>query len=76
MSIKTETALLSRVKGDIKPSTIDVETVWSNYRRQFEVAAEYNGWTNQEKTTVLIFTLKGKTSGNSLNPTSQQTQGL
>lgn len=37
-----------------------MEKQCSHYGRQFEVSAECNGWTNQEKATALILTLRGK----------------
>lgn len=49
MEIKQKTALLSSVKRMIKPPTFDAETMWSNYKQQFEAVAESNGETNQEK---------------------------
>lgn len=32
----------------------------SNYRRQFETPAEFNGWTNLVKATALILVLRDK----------------
>lgn len=42
VGIKQEIALFSLVKGVIKPPIVDVETLWSNYRQQFEAVAACN----------------------------------
>jgi hypothetical protein len=33
---------------------------WTAFRRQFETAAEHNGWTRQDKATFLITALRGR----------------
>jgi hypothetical protein len=35
-------------------------TLWSVFRRQFEIVAEHNRWSNREKSTYLITALKGR----------------
>lgn len=42
----------------MKIPTIDGETHWPKYRRQFEAAAECNYWNSEEKATALIFVLR------------------
>ncbi|XP_018576721.1 golgin subfamily A member 6-like protein 22 [Anoplophora glabripennis] len=43
----------------IKPPTYDGTTSWTMYRRQFDAAADANGWDNQEKATALVISLRG-----------------
>ncbi len=43
----------------IKPPTFDGSTSWTVYIRQFEAAANINGWNDQEKATALIVALRG-----------------
>uniref|UniRef100_A0A6P7FRD1 Uncharacterized protein LOC114330302 isoform X1 n=1 Tax=Diabrotica virgifera virgifera TaxID=50390 RepID=A0A6P7FRD1_DIAVI len=52
--------ICSPVNGIIKPPTFDGEISWPVYRRQFEAAAQNNGWTNEQKATALILALRGK----------------
>jgi hypothetical protein len=35
-------------------------TTWSVFRRQFEIVADHNRWSDQEKLTYLITSLKGR----------------
>nr|WP_253308776.1 hypothetical protein [Rickettsia endosymbiont of Ceutorhynchus assimilis] len=42
----------------IKPPTFDGSTSWTMYIRQFEAAANTNGWNDQEKATALIVALR------------------
>nr|XP_023013314.1 uncharacterized protein LOC111503278 [Leptinotarsa decemlineata] len=44
----------------IKTPTFDGKSSWSTHRRQFEAAAEDNGWRNEDKPTALILTLQKK----------------
>ncbi|KAJ8952772.1 hypothetical protein NQ318_008089, partial [Aromia moschata] len=44
----------------LKPPTYDGQSSWSMYRRQFEAAAEANGWTPQEMATSLVISLRGQ----------------
>jgi hypothetical protein len=43
-----------------QPPTFDGNTTWSVFRRQFEVVAEHNQWSDQDKSTYLITALKGR----------------
>lgn len=43
----------------IRPSPYDGRTPWDAYKTQFEMLAELNGWTDQEKATFLAVNLKG-----------------
>lgn len=49
-------------KAAIKPPTFDGKTSCLTYLTQLEAAAKANGWTNPEKATVLIVTLRGDAS--------------
>jgi translation initiation factor 2B subunit (eIF-2B alpha/beta/delta family) len=42
------------------PPTFNGSTSWSVFRRQFEIVAEHNRWSNWEKSTYLITALKGR----------------
>jgi hypothetical protein len=42
------------------PPTFNGSTLWSVFRRQFEIVAEHNRWSNREKSTYLITALKGR----------------
>jgi hypothetical protein len=42
------------------PPTFNGSTSWSVFRRQFEIVAEHNRWSNREKSTYLITALKGR----------------
>lgn len=45
----------------LKTPTFDGNVPWSTYRRQFEAAANINGWTLEEKATALMIALRGDT---------------
>jgi hypothetical protein len=40
------------------PPALDGSTLWGVFRRQFEIVAEHNRWSNREKSTYLITALK------------------
>jgi hypothetical protein len=42
------------------PPTFNGNIKWSVFRRQFEIVAEHNRWSDREKLTYLITTLKGR----------------
>jgi DNA gyrase/topoisomerase IV subunit A len=42
------------------PPTFNRNTTWSVFRRQFEIVAEHNRWSDREKLTYLITALKGR----------------
>jgi hypothetical protein len=42
------------------PPTFNGNTPWSVFRRQFRTIVEYNRWSDREKSTYLITTLKGR----------------
>ena len=54
--IKTENSLSS---PKVKPPTYDGTYSWSNYLRQFTTVAEINGWSEKEKASSLIVSLRG-----------------
>jgi len=43
-----------------KVPKFDGKSSWDLYRRQFEVAAMVNGWTEHQKATELVLALQGK----------------
>jgi hypothetical protein len=43
-----------------QPPTFDGNTTWSVFRRQFDVVAEHNQWSDWDKSTYLITALKGR----------------
>ncbi|KAJ8980521.1 hypothetical protein NQ317_008318 [Molorchus minor] len=43
----------------IKPPTYDGKTSWQTYMKQFEAAANVNNWSESEKATALIVSLRG-----------------
>jgi hypothetical protein len=45
-----------------QPPTFNGNTSWSAFRRQFEIVAEHNQWSDREKSTYLITALKGRTA--------------
>lgn len=44
----------------ISPPTFDGKTPWCTYQKQFEAAANANGWDEGEKATALIVALRGE----------------
>jgi hypothetical protein len=44
----------------VQPPTFNGNTTWSVFRRQFEIVAEHNRWSDREKSTYLITALKGR----------------
>jgi hypothetical protein len=44
----------------VQPPKFDGTASWAVFRRQFEIAAERNGWTDLEKYTHLITALQGR----------------
>jgi hypothetical protein len=44
----------------VQPPTFNGNTTWSVFRRQFEIAAEHNRWSDRDKLTYLITALKGR----------------
>jgi hypothetical protein len=42
------------------PPIFNRNTTWSVFRRQFEIVAEHNRWSDREKLTYLITALKGR----------------
>jgi uncharacterized coiled-coil protein SlyX len=42
------------------PPTFNGNTTWSVFRRQFDIVAEHNRWSDREKSTYLITVLKGR----------------
>lgn len=40
------------ISESIKPLTFSGETLWTNYRRQFEKVAECNHWNNEQKVSL------------------------
>jgi hypothetical protein len=44
----------------VQPPTFNGNTSWSAFRRQFEIVAEHNQWSDREKSTYLITALKGR----------------
>ncbi|CAH1981907.1 unnamed protein product [Acanthoscelides obtectus] len=42
----------------MKPPQFDATTAWNVYRRQFEAAANANGWSSTEKATALTLALR------------------
>ncbi|KAJ8968446.1 hypothetical protein NQ317_004878 [Molorchus minor] len=43
----------------IKPPTYDGKTSWQTYIKQFDAAANVNNWSESEKATALIVSLRG-----------------
>jgi hypothetical protein len=43
-----------------QPPTFNGNTSWSVFRRQFEIIADHNQWSDREKSTYLITALKGR----------------
>lgn len=43
----------------IKLPNYDGQSPWTTYKRQFDAAAEVNGWTDEEKATALVLALRG-----------------
>ncbi|KAJ8961340.1 hypothetical protein NQ317_005944 [Molorchus minor] len=43
----------------IKPPTYDGKTSWQTYMKQFDAAANVNNWSESEKATALIVSLRG-----------------
>jgi hypothetical protein len=50
----------SKWKNTVQPPTFDGKTSLSTFWRQFETVAEHNMWSDKEKSTYLITTLKGR----------------
>jgi hypothetical protein len=44
----------------VQPPTFEGKGTWSVFRRQFEIVAEHNRWSDREKSTHLITALKGR----------------
>jgi hypothetical protein len=44
----------------VQPPTFNGNGPWSVFRRQFEIVAEHNRWSEREKSTHLITALKGR----------------
>jgi hypothetical protein len=42
------------------PPTFNGNTMWSVFRRQFEIVAEHNRWSDREKSTYIFTALKGQ----------------
>jgi hypothetical protein len=57
-------AQLGRVQGvcasAVLPPIFNGNTFWAVFRRQFEIIAEHNCWTLQEKFTYLMTSLQGR----------------
>ncbi|KAK4881032.1 hypothetical protein RN001_004351 [Aquatica leii] len=47
-------------KFKVVPSNFDGKVSWSTYHKQFEDAGTANGWSNKQKTTSLIVSLRGE----------------
>ena len=61
---KRESIETSRAsKNFTKPTTFDGTTSWIDYRSQFEMCAELNNWTNQQKGLYLGVSLRGLAQG-------------
>jgi hypothetical protein len=45
-----------------QPTAFNGNTSWSAFRRQFEIVAEHNQWSDREKSTYLITALKDRTT--------------
>ncbi|KAK9885731.1 hypothetical protein WA026_012500 [Henosepilachna vigintioctopunctata] len=45
-----------------KPPTFDGETSWLVFKKEFEAAAQINGWNDKIKAVDLILSLRGKTA--------------
>jgi hypothetical protein len=43
-----------------QPPTFDGKGTWSVFRRQFEIVAEHNRWSDRKQSTHLIMALKGR----------------
>ncbi|KAJ8979620.1 hypothetical protein NQ317_005297 [Molorchus minor] len=48
-----------RHSSKIKPPTYDGKTSWQTYMKQFEAAANVNNWSESEKATALVVSLRG-----------------
>jgi len=46
--------------SNAKPSSYDGRSPWNAYRIQFEMLAKMNGWSDQEKATILAINLRGR----------------
>ena len=46
-----------------KPATFDGSTSWSDFKSHFDVFAELNGWSSQEKGMYLAVSLRGNAQG-------------
>jgi hypothetical protein len=44
----------------VQPPIFNGNTTWSLFRRQFEIVAEHNHWSDRDKSTYLITALKGR----------------
>jgi hypothetical protein len=44
----------------VQPLTFNGNSTWSVFRRQFEIVAEHNHWSDRDKSTYLITALKGR----------------
>jgi hypothetical protein len=51
---------LSLGASTVQPPTFDGKGTWSVFRRQFEIVAEHNRWSDRGKSTYLITALKGR----------------
>jgi hypothetical protein len=47
----------------VQPPTFNGSSTWSVFGRQLETVAEHNQWSDKEKSTYLITTLKGRAAG-------------
>ncbi|MEW8548378.1 MAG: hypothetical protein AB2693_33155, partial [Candidatus Thiodiazotropha sp.] len=53
----------SKSRFIMKPATFDGSTSWIDYRSHFDMCAELNGWTNQQKGLYLGVSLRGLAQG-------------
>ena len=61
---KTDKNELKRPLGvKIKPATFDGSGNWLDYKAHFEVCAQLNGWSNEEKGMYLAVSLRGQAQG-------------
>ena len=61
---------------NIKPATLHGSGNWLDYGAHFEVCAELNGWTEQERRMYLAVSLRGQAQGAFRNLASGNTTKL
>ena len=55
--------LFKKTVTKVKPATYDGASSWLDYKAQFDVCAQLNSWTENEKGLYLAVSLRGQAQG-------------